>query len=494
MKEEKYPLMTSFTPWNDKTMWIGLGIIFTTTLALFYKAFTIPFVLDDFFFLSIGKAQNFTEFITFFSPFKGFFYRPLTTEVFYFFINISKQNIFLAHSIAFLFYFIGLTFLYQISHFLTKSKLASWLFVFFYAITFTHVFQLYMFNTFQEIAQFTFLSIAAYFYLRKLFFMSILFFIFALMSKESAIIFPGILFVYTFYETKLKILKSYRLPFVFLIISALFFLIYQHGASTVEQIDIYKIHLSPKLILNNLQWYFLWNLGFPNFYPNYTSSIFSLPTADFWNLLNFQDYKIYFYSFLSFYGLMLLSTLLFFIKSPQKIKKTSIFILLMIVCFVICISPTLPIIHRWMVRLTMAGIFIAAIQAYLIYQFYLSGKLLRVFSLFLIGIFITLQYFATIIHESSSLIFLEAEIANNTRIHIQTHKKDIEKSGVIYFADTKDSPFGGSKKLKLSLHNQDFLEFYLPNEKIKAIYGIDEAKPPKGSFVVSSTEIINGKK
>lgn len=482
------------TSWTNKTMWIGLGIIFISILILFSKAFSIPFVLDDFFFLNIGKAQNIPEFLTFFSPFKGYFYRPLTTEVFYFFINTIKQNIFISHSIVFLFYFIGLAFLYQISLFLTKKRWFSLLFVFVYAITFTHVFQLYMFNTFQEVAQFTFLTISAYLYLKKRFIFSIILFVFSLMSKESALVFPGILFLYTFYQVQLKDIKKYLVPFLFLVIAGIFFLIYQHGTSSVEAIDIYTIHLSPKLILNNFQWYVLWNLGFPNFYPNYTSSLFSLPTADFWNLLNYQDYKIYFYSFLSFYGLLFLGSLIFFVSKTKQIKHTFVFLFLMMLCFAIFISPTLPIIHRWMVRLTMAGIFIAAIQAYLIYQFYITNKLLRVISVLLIGSFILLQYFATIIHESSSLIFLEAEIANHTKMYIQKHKNEIVKSSIIYFADSQDSPFGGSKKLKLSLHNQDFLNYYLPNEKIKAVYEIDQATRPKNAFIISSTEIINGKK
>jgi hypothetical protein len=100
-------------------------LLFGTVFFLYKKAIHVPFILDDFFFLNLGHAQNISEFVQFFSPFKGFFYRPLTTESFYFLVNAFQQNLVIAHTISFLFFFTGLYFLYKILYFLTKNTLFS---------------------------------------------------------------------------------------------------------------------------------------------------------------------------------------------------------------------------------------------------------------------------------------------------------------------------------------------------------------------------------
>jgi hypothetical protein len=461
-----------------------------TVFFLFKKAIHIPFILDDFFFLNLGHAENISEFVQFFSPFKGIFYRPLTTESFYFLVNTFQQNVVLAHTIPFLFFFIGLYFLYKILYFLTRNTVFSFIFLFLYAIHFTHVFQLYMLNTFQEVALFMFLSLSTYSFLSKKYVISILAFIGALMSKETAIVYPGLLLLYSFYKYRLASYKNYRILILYFCLSIVFFFIYKYGASQVEEIAIYKIQLNPKLIVNNIQWYLLWSLGLPNFYPNYTKSILSIPSADFWNLLNYQDYKIYFYSLVSFYTLFLVSIIYYFLRFPKKIWFSCLLIILAGIGFLLFILPVLPIIHRWMVRLTIPLIFIAGVQAYFIYQFYISGKILQFFAIVLLLLYSIFNYVGIPIHESSSLIFLEADIVTNTQKYFTQHRDKILERKVLYFKDKKDSPFGGSKKLELTFHNQDFLNYYFPHKNLKAVYGFRTSQIPKGAYVISSDDLI----
>lgn len=472
------------------------SLLFVTVAFFFKNAFSIRFVLDDYFFLIIGQAHTLQEFIGFFSPLKEYFYRPLSTETLFFFINATGQNLMFAHSLSFLFYFLGLFFLYKVTYRLTNNKILSCLFVFMYAIHFTHVFQLYMMNTFQEIALFAFLTISFYFYLLKRFYISILFFVFALMSKESAVVYPAFLFLFTLYHAGMKDYKNYKLyikPVLFGIVSVIFFIIFRYGASHVATIDIYEIHLSPKLIINNIQWYILWSLGLPNFLPNFTRSIFSIPTNDFWNLFNFQDYRIYFQSIMAFYGLFLLTGIIYFIQYPRKLYPFIINNIFLILCFLIFVAPTLPIIHRWMVRLTIPLLFIVMIEAAFIYLAYSSGKILRVLSICLLIAYISLQYTGITVHESSSLISMESTISTNAGNILARNREEIVKRGKIYFDDTNTNELSGSKKLKLSLHNQDFLAYFLPNEKIVALYAFEHKNPPQDAFIIRSYDVVNGK-
>jgi hypothetical protein len=94
------------------------------------------------------------------------------------------------------------------------------------------------------------------------------------------------------------------------------------------------------------------------------------------------------------------------------------------------------------------------------------------------------------IHESSSLIFLEADIVTNAQKYFSKNKDEILEKKILYFKDKKDSPFGGSKKLELTFHNQDFLNYYFPNKNLKAVYGFRTSQIPKEAYIILSDELI----
>jgi hypothetical protein len=70
---------------NNKITLIFFIILFAYIFIVFRNAFKVEFYVDDYFFLKIGHANDFKSFINFFSPFKDYFYRPIPTELFYFF-------------------------------------------------------------------------------------------------------------------------------------------------------------------------------------------------------------------------------------------------------------------------------------------------------------------------------------------------------------------------------------------------------------------------
>ena len=237
-------------------------------------------------------------------------------------------------------------------------------------------------------------------------------------------------------------------------------------------------------------WYSLWAVGFPNFLPDYMRSILFKPLPVFWNLLNSADIKNYFYS-LIFY-IFLFGGLTFYTLALNKkiITKIILIIGFCLMLFFMFISPTLFIIHKWMVRLTVSLIFLSVIEGYVLYLGYTSkNKLLKITSIILILIYVYINFIGIKIHESSGLVQLETSIFNkSSQIFVKNHD-EIIKSGNIYFVDKYGHPENGSAKLKVSLHDQDFLSYYFPGQKLKAFYGFEKPIIPKDSFVIDAAKI-----
>ncbi len=464
------------------------SFLYVLILIIFHKAFTINFFQDDYFFLKISRAKNITDFLHFFSPFHEYSYKPLATEVFYFILHLFKENVFIGHFIVFTFYFIGLIFLYKIVKLLINDLTAK-LTVFLYGISLIHVFQLYWFATFQEVAVFTFLCISFYSFLKNKYLLSTIFFIFALFCKETAALYAPFLTLFVIVLRKDKIKK---LP-IFLITVFIFWLLYRYSLSFVTALDNYKMVWNPKLLLNNSIWYLLWGIGLPNFFPDYFRSIFSKPIATFWEILKIPYSKTYL--FLLFVYLLLFFVGLIYLLYKQKDKKK--FFLTVLYCltnFFIFLGPILLFRHKWMIRLTMPFIFIAIIEGLLIY-FLLTNKnkLINDLGILLLTIYCIWNFFGVKVHEISSTYFLENNIYIKTQKYFVKNRDEILKHNIIYLKDSSHNlPKGwnGSEKLLNSFSGENFINHFLPEKKIKIIFGYQDDKIPKNAYIINSQELL----
>ena len=69
-------------------------------------------------------------------------------------------------------------------------------------------------------------------------------------------------------------------------------------------------------------WYFLWSLGLPNFMPDYIISIFKPPISEFGKLIiNFPNVKIFLYSLLIYFGILLVSIFVYLIENKKRIME-----------------------------------------------------------------------------------------------------------------------------------------------------------------------------
>lgn len=469
----------------------GLFILITF---LYRQAFTILYFQDDYVFLQVSRINSLSQFFNFFSLNKGYSYRPLAGEVFYFLINLFGKNPFISHLIVFGVYFIGLIYLYKIAKILTTNNFLSKIFIFLYAVHFTHVFQLYWLISFQEVLLFTALVGSFYYLIKDRLIPSLVFFIVGLLSKETALFFIPFTFFFKFLCSKKlkKITWKKLIPYIAL--GVVFYLLYKVSWSNLIKLDNYKINLNqPKTFINNILWHGLWAMGLPNFMPDVTRSIFFEFLPDFYKYLKIFDIKAYFI-LLGLYWFSFITTLsIFLYKNNKEFVPIIKYAILAIISFFIFLGPILFLPHRWMVRLMIPVVFLCLFQAYVFFIFY-KNKPFRIMAIILLIIYLSLNYLGIKVHESSSNYLFENKISINAKNYFTKNYAKLSQCKYIYFADSADilkNPWGGSKKLKNSLWGQFFLDYYFPNKKIQAIYSFESKNPPpQGACLINSYEDI----
>ncbi len=478
---------------KTKLYWFTL---FGLIILFFKNAFGIGFFKDDLFFLNISHINSFSDFINFFNPFIHSGYRPIPIQLFYYPINIFNLNFFSIHLIIFMTFFVGIWFLYKNILNISGSDKLSKIAVFLYSISFIHVFQLYAAWNFQEVCLFTFLNLSFYYTTLGRNKISFLFFLCALLSKETAIFFPIILFALYFITTNFKVKTKIKISANYLwllsFVSILFGLMTKYELSKFAQNPLYSIRLEPRLILNNLMWLGLWVIGFPSYLPDYLPSIFGPPLPDFYKALVTFESRIYWLFLLIFLGLLLFSSIYLILSQKNKRGEFLYLIIFTAFSFALFNLLTLPTIHKTMIRLMIPLVFVSILQGYVISRLWQNSKISRVLSILLLVSYLLFNYYGTIVHESASTFKLESAIYFRSRQYFEKRRALALKKDVIYLMDLKKgvNPWGGSKKLKDTFWNQNFVKYIFPEKEIKMIYGFEHPNIPKNALVVPSSKLL----
>lgn len=245
------------------------------------------FSQDDFIHLSASKISSFPEFLNFFNPFYQFpdmfFYRPLSTQA-YFFINQSlfglnplpfRIEAIIIHAInSWLFYLI-------IKHVWKNQKVAL-LSGIFYGVSAVHFLSIFYISGFQEVirAFFIFLSILFFFKFKdtqkpQAFIGSMLCFIAALLCKENSLVLPALLPILEIMRKNSSLKETFRdnikLVIPFLVISVAYLVFRIISIQTVFEKGGYNASFSILDISQNLKWYLLWSFGLPEVLSTYPS-------------------------------------------------------------------------------------------------------------------------------------------------------------------------------------------------------------------------------
>lgn len=465
-----------------KKTFILLGI---AVPLFFFGAFSMQFFNDDFYFLKITRQF---DLVSFFSPLRTTFYRPLPTEFFYFFLQRLPYPMISGHLIVFVVFLWGVYFLFKTINLLTKNREIALFSIILYLFHFSHVYQLYWFATFQEVLQFALLIMSLYLMLNKRFAISIGIFIFALFSKEQALLFPFVGFLLYF----LKYKKAHRLFFVYIILDVIFITLHAYVNMQMPILPEYVIHLDPKLFINNVLWYGLWSFGFPAMMSDYMRSIFSLPFGDFWNYFSSVPFRIYFFGMLVYNALLVLSFIGILLSKSKEKKQLMLIVVTCALLFLFFLLPVMPIIHKWMVRLTIPLIFISLIGGSTLGLLWKNTKL-KPFVVSLLALYLVWNFFGVKEHEIISTYTLESRISRNAKT-IFEDKLRFANCNSIYIQDPKEMKMGsweGSEKIALTLSGESFATHYLPQRKdLQVFYEYRTKKAPVGSCIVTSSELM----
>jgi len=468
------------------------GIILLATF-IYWPSFQNYFSQDDFYLFKISQAKNLHEFFNFFSFNRPYtFYRPLSTEV-YFFVNhtLFGMNPLPFRLVSFGF-FAGSTILTAlITKRLTKNETVSILTAFFYGVSAIHFGGLFWSSAYQMICVAFFYLLAFYCYLlfrasKKLiiFVFSILSFCLALLSMELAITLPLILIIYEALfleriEKSTTIRASIRvLPFVLILLIYTSFHLLSHQLPLAET---YQVNLSIKPVLGNLRWYILWSVGLPEMLIDYIGPGLKINP----NLIKFYFFPVLvtLVWFLVFSLLTLIS--LFLILKNKIIFFKDKFFWFSIFWFVITILPVVAFQwHKFTYYLTIALFGFSFLMGVLLVKLmktkYKFTKALLIFILlvFFLGNFNTIKF-----TYRTSWMVNRAKLAKFILENLKKDHPDLPKNSVIYFLNDPSSPnineqWGfSSNQANVALSGPNAIQVLYNNPEIRVYYE-DISAPP----------------
>ena len=223
------------------------------SLIIFWPSLFMFFTNDDFFFLKISK-----------NPLQWFnnsfiMFRPLTTQVFYFF---GGRNPLAMHIVSFLFFFGIIYLVYKLASEIFKNEKVALISAFLYTVSASHFGQLYYLAAFQELGMTFFVLLSCLAFLKDKKLLSFIAFILALLSKETAVVTPLLLGLIYLYQRKYNFKKFlvFISPFVICLFIYLFIRFKFYGFSGGNG---YVWDFTPKKLINTLFWYLLWALNIP---------------------------------------------------------------------------------------------------------------------------------------------------------------------------------------------------------------------------------------
>ena len=250
-----------------KNVWLALlfAVAYLPSLVNFFSA-------DDWFHLRVSNINKLSEFLNFFSFSKTAqsisFYRPLPTQVFFFVfqklfgLNPLPYHIFVIVCFGYSLYLIN-----KLAVSLLNSPKKALLATLIYGFSVSNFTRIYFLSAFQEIALVIFACLCLLNYLNNRKWRSLIFFVLALLSKETAVVLPLIILIIDWSRKKLNLKKL--IPFALILLPYLYLRFFQFGGAVGET---YVWNFSLIRAGNTLIWYFLWSLGAPELLIDYIGS------------------------------------------------------------------------------------------------------------------------------------------------------------------------------------------------------------------------------
>jgi len=441
-----------------------LILVFIASFLMFYPSLFVFFTNDDFFLLKIANVHSLGGFLRFFNIFGkagelGFF-RPLTSQVFYFldvkFFNLNPMPL---HIISFITFFSVIYLVYRLAMELIGKEKVALIAAFLYGVSAVHFAHLYYLATFQELGMTTFVLLSILFFINKKNVLSFIFFILALTSKETAVVTPLLIVLVHWYKFgSFKNLFKRIWPFVVFLLIYLLAHKFIYGFSVGDE---YTWDFSIKKLINTSFWYSLWSLNLPETLLDFIGPGLKVnPNLFIYWSKQFTPIFILFFA----QGIGLCYLLFKSLSSGKKISLMSA------LWFFVALSPVifLPA-HKFTFYLTLPLVAVVWRIAYL----FETAKPGKIFTIVFLGLWTWLS-FLTIKHTVNTHWVTRGEvISKNVNDYF---KSNLSNFGIkqIYLVDKsedKSLPWSPTQVIKTALSDKNYFYVFYPELVSRISYG-----------------------
>ncbi len=452
--------------WIKKHLYFLPVIFFLPLLGNFFSG-------DDWFHLRISQITTMGEFFNFFSfsanAHTASFYRPLSTQVFFFiFQKLFSLTVWPYYLFGLLFFGYSLYLVYKFS----GSKMVA----FIYGISVSNFTRLYFLSAFQELFLVVF-SLLTLVNFKKRPYLSLLFFVLALLSKETAIVLPLLILIFNHKDLKKNTVYLTSITCVSAIY--LYFRLFHFGLATG---DSYLWNFSPVKVINTLMWYILWSIGAPELLLDYVGSGLKLVPK------LFIDYPVW-WRFIIYPLVGAVISLL--VLSFKKLKQIDLNIVKYILFFLVTIAPVifLPS-HKFALELGLPLVGFSMAVVWLIPQ--KLSILSYCFFVFYISLNLSMNYLTYTRHYSVS----RGEISKRVYNYFQTSFPKYPIGKHFFFVnDAKDygNIWGQSRQISQAVSGSDIFKVIYNNSEARALYeDIDGKEKQNGDTIsISTAQFLN---
>ncbi len=293
---------------------------------------------------------------------------------------------------------------------------------------------------------------------------SVLFFILALASKETAVVLPGILLLMDWVRGE-KIRLKKILPYALILVPYLYLRLFVFGGVGGES---YLWDFSLKRTLNTLFWYTLWSFGAPELLVDYVSSGFRiLPRF-------FSDFPLWSYMIL---GAILPVLVSFLFIIPQRKKEIDKLLIFGIAVFVLGLLPVLFLPwHKFTLELTLPMVGFSLMLARLSVS---RKKRAWIFAFFFLVLNILVNIFTYKTHYSTNRSKIARKVYEYFKVNYPNYLSD---QYFEFVNDTEGAPetWGSSKQIAHIAANSNLFQVLFNDKTMEVFYEDLEGERPKG--------------
>lgn len=336
--------------------------ILTFILAVFFFIYGPSlnnfFSQDDFYHLGISRADSLADWLNFFNPFvqEDIHFRPLGTQAFFFLAHFFSPRTapIVLRIIALSFHLANFYLVFRLLKKILKKDTLSLALAGAYLSAPLHFLSIYYISAFQQILATFWQLLAFWFFASQKKAWAYPFFLLALLSKETAIVFPALLLIFSYVIRPEKKLIDYWIRFrenfsywaSFLIILLPYFLIRLFTINPVFD-QSYQLSLSIRTVLGSWRWYLTWLIGAPEMMVHYAGRMLDFNLAAFSKDGQVLG-RMFLVLFLAEVVIVCLINLFSLIKRRARTNSVTHFIpvILLGLFFVISLLPVTPFPHH----------------------------------------------------------------------------------------------------------------------------------------------------